>query len=62
MPYLDLRSFSESCVVSATHALTLATLRTLMHQAFDFLQPAAQASNSKQNHRSPYWGLIFVCE
>ncbi|TBD68303.1 hypothetical protein ELH16_08535 [Rhizobium ruizarguesonis] len=30
------------------------------HHDFDFRQPAAQASNSEQNHRSPYWGLILV--
>ncbi|WP_164599349.1 hypothetical protein [Rhizobium ruizarguesonis] len=35
---------------------------TPKHHDFDFRQPAAQASNSEQNHRSPYWGLILVSE
>jgi primosomal protein N'' len=36
------------------------SLRRAEHQDFEFRQLAAQASNSEQNHRSPYLGLIIV--
>ncbi|TCN19825.1 hypothetical protein EV184_12954 [Sinorhizobium americanum] len=44
------------CPICDSHQWTAA------RHTFDFRHPAAQASNSEQNQRSPYCGLIFVCE